>query len=367
MTRPVTATPSRPSVSRRVFERGASRRAVVTSVPLALVLARRAPSRASNARDDDDEDDDDDDFFPPPSTPGANAYAPTRAVDGARTRFLVSASAPEPVMFPRPTIALAFAVCLLRSSYEAVDECDVLAMDTFQATSWKFRQSEWEPYKYLYEPLKIEQGAIADPLYFDFATFVQTATVGRAIPKSTSVFEERVGAEGTPRIVRRDESLRDNDALPEAIAERCGKKIYERLVNGFDRGEDFQVEYFPGAPKPVSRDARGTQRLDEAIGGMRAIAEVFVDNGYALRISVDNDLRASNRPENADVSRRVRVRVNGPATLWGARELINRGIVTTNEFLGFTLTAYLAESGISSAYTERVTDTEIDMSFSLSL
>ena len=40
-------------------------------------------------------------------------------------------------------------------------------MDTFQATSWKFRQSEWEPYKYLYEPLKIEQGAIADPLYFD--------------------------------------------------------------------------------------------------------------------------------------------------------------------------------------------------------
>ena len=64
---------------------------------------------------------------PPPSTPGANAYAPTRAVDGARTRFLVSASAPEPVMFPRPTIALAFAVCLLRSSYEAVDECDVLS------------------------------------------------------------------------------------------------------------------------------------------------------------------------------------------------------------------------------------------------
>ena len=48
-------------------------------------------------------------------------------------------------------------------------------MDTFQATSWKFRQSEWEPYKYLYEPLKIEQGAIADPLYFDFATFVQAA------------------------------------------------------------------------------------------------------------------------------------------------------------------------------------------------
>ena len=55
-----------------------------------------------------------------------------------------------------------------------------------------------------------------------------------------------MGAEGTPRIVRRDESLRDNDALPEAIAERCGKKIYERLVNGFDRGEDFQVEVFSG-------------------------------------------------------------------------------------------------------------------------
>ena len=68
-------------------------------------------------------------------------------------------------------------------------------MDTFQATSWKFRQSEWEPYKYLYEPLKIEQGAIADPLYFDFATFVQTATVGRTIRNrracSRSAWERR--------------------------------------------------------------------------------------------------------------------------------------------------------------------------------
>ena len=65
-----------------------------------------------------------------------------------------------------------------------------------------------------------------------------------------------------------------------------------------------------------------------------------------MKISVDNDLSIES-PENAGVSRRVRVRVNGPATLWGAGELINGGIVTTNEFLGFTLTAYLAESGIS--------------------
>jgi len=341
----------------------ATRRVVIATAPLALVLARRAPSSASNVGDDDDDVKDEEDVFPTPSR-RANAYAPTRANgSGPSSPFVVSRSPPEPVMFPRPKVELAFAVCLLRSSYEAVDECDVLPMDVFQATSWKFRASEWEPYKYLYEPLRIEQGAIADPLYFDFVTFVQTATIGRAIPKSTSVFEERVGAEGASRIVRRDASLRDNDLLPEAIAERCGKKIYERLVNGFDRGEDFDVAYFPGAPKPVSTDARGAERLDEAVVGMRDLAQVFVENGYALRISVDNDLRAS---KPGDAERRVRVRVNGPATLWGARELINRGIVTTNEFLGFTLTAYLAESGISSAYTERVTDTEIDMSFSLS-
>lgn len=267
------------------------------------------------------------------------------------------------VRFPRSRLSVPFAVCLLRSAYEAIDACDVVAMDAFQATSWLFRQSEWEGYKYLYDPVRVEQGAIYDANYFDFAAFVQTATVGRMIPTSTSVFEERTGAEGTKTVVRRDEALRDNAKLPEAIAEKCGFKIYDRLLNGFDRGEDFEVVQFANVPSPAirspGRDADDVIR--EVVDGMRALADVFVDNGYALRISVEND------GANSDGSVRVRVRANGPATLWGARELAVRGLTPTDEYLGFTMTAYLARSGVGSSYTERVSDTEIDMSWTLSV
>lgn len=267
------------------------------------------------------------------------------------------------VRFPRSRLSVPFAVCLLRSAYEAIDECDVAAMDAFQAKSWLFRQSEWEGYRYLYDPVRVEQGAIYDANYFDFAAFVQTATVGRMIPTSTSVFEERTGAEGTKTVVRRDEALRDNAKLPEAIAEKCGFKIYDRLLNGFDRGEDFEVARFANVPSPAERtpgrDADDVTR--EVVDGMRALADVFVENGYALRISVEND------GTNSDGSVRVRVRANGPATLWGARELAVRGLTPTDEYLGFTMTAYLARSGVGSSYTERVSDTEIDMSWTLSV
>lgn len=294
-----------------------------------------------------------------------NVYLPTTDAGetGAYGFSIVPPSPPEPVKFPRPRLRIEFAVCLLRSAYEAIDDCDVMAMDKFQATQWRFRASEWEPYKYLYEPLKIDQGAIGDPLYFDFASFVQMATAAREIPKSTAVFEERTGAEGVASVVRRDESLRNNSSLPEAVAMRCGNRIYDRLLQGFDRGEDFEIAYFEGVPKPVTT-GRGNEKLADCVEGMRALAEVFVNSGYALKVSVDNDLRPD-PAGSVDGERKVRVRVNGPATLWGSRELKSRGYSPTNEYLGYTLTAFLARSGVLSSYTERVSETEIDMTWRL--
>lgn len=270
---------------------------------------------------------------------------------------------PEPVKFPRSKISVPFAVLLLRSAYEAIDDADVMAMDTFQATSWKLRRNEWEAYKYLYDPIKIEQGAIGDPLYFDFVSFVQMATIAREIPKSSAVFEEKTGAEGTSTIIRRDAALRDNAMLPEAIAQGCGRKIYARLRDGFDRGEDFEVETFAGVPPAISTSTSMStkERLDVSVEGLRALSKVFVDNGYALKIVVDGDAG-----DGAVNERRVRVRVDGPATLWGARELISRGYnAPSNDYLAFTMSAFLEQSNVASSYTERVGDAGIDLNFTL--
>ena len=104
---------------------------------------------------------------------------------------------PDPVRFPRAPLDIKLAVLLLRSTYETVDAMDVMAMDTFQINFWKSRQSEWEPYTQQYSPLKIEQGKMTGPLYFDFISYTQFKVVSKEIPRAQGVFEERAGAEGT--------------------------------------------------------------------------------------------------------------------------------------------------------------------------
>ena len=67
---------------------------------------------------------------------------------------------------------------------------DVLArQDEFQVKFWKFRQSEWEPYKLSYSPLQIRLGDLTDPLYFDFIQYTQYNIIGREMPKGRQVFE----------------------------------------------------------------------------------------------------------------------------------------------------------------------------------
>lgn len=61
-------------------------------------------------------------------------------------------------------------------------------MDLFQIKFWKSRQAEWEPYTYQYSPLKIEQGKLTDPLYFDFISYVQLQTVVSSLKPRPSHF-----------------------------------------------------------------------------------------------------------------------------------------------------------------------------------
>ena len=220
---------------------------------------------------------------------------------------------PEPVRFPRTKLSLRLAVLLLRSGYETVDAMDILPMDQFQVKFWKSRQAEWEPYTFQYAPLVIEQGKLEDPLYFDFISYVQFEVVAREMPKSAGVFEERAGAEGTTRVVRRDPSLADNAILPAVLAQRLGDTIYARLRYGFE-DTAFGV---PRAGEARGRvrgergdDRKGRRRLDQVHGGQR--------------IRLRSDVAVVDMKQE---KRRVRMRivVEGVANLWGAQALAARG------------------------------------------
>ena len=182
---------------------------------------------------------------------------------------------PEPVRFPRAPLNIKLAVMLLRSTYETVDAMNIMPMDQFQIKFWKARQAEWEPYKFQYAPLVIEQGKLSDPLYFDFISYVQCQVVAREIPNSARVFEERSGAEGTTTVVRRDAALSDNKILPAVLAQRVGDVVYARLRFGFEE------ETFPGIPEPS--DPTAPDALERVVRGMDAIVNAMVAKGYALK------------------------------------------------------------------------------------
>lgn len=58
-----------------------------------------------------------------------------------------------------------------------------------QIKFFKLRQAEFEPYKFLVDPLQVPIGNLASPLYFDFIAFSQYATLSKAIPDAPQVFQ----------------------------------------------------------------------------------------------------------------------------------------------------------------------------------
>ena len=284
---------------------------------------------------------------------------------------------PEPVRFPRTKLNLRLAVLLLRSGYETIDAMDVLPMDSFQVKFWKARQAEWEPYKFQYAPLVIEQGKLEDPLYFDFISYVQFEVVAREMPNSASVFEERSGAEGTVKVVRRDPNIADNALLPAVLAQRLGDTIYARLRYGFEETT------FPGCPEPARLDESVSLREDAAEDaetrgqsttdalnakfsliqrGVAGLTKCMVDKGYGLRSDVSViETRVDKRRQ------KLKIVVEGPANLWGAQALAARGVSPMNEYLGFAITAYCRASGVGSFYVSKATDVAVEIELTVTM
>ncbi|MCO5607380.1 hypothetical protein L7F22_061576 [Adiantum nelumboides] len=206
---------------------------------------------------------------------------------------------PSPVLFPRKNLSRKFAVLLMRSAYDAADELDFIAMDKFQMKFWKLRQSEVEPYTLQYRPLKVKYGDLTDPLYFDFISYAQFATISKEMRNGQYMFQEKIGASGELRTVRRDANILANSKLPDAFTKSTGNLIYSRLLQGFE-GEIFNV------PRPCPPESDSTCLIE----GISKLLQLFVDQGYALNANVEevkidkmsNDLilRVGDRGEWAD-------------------------------------------------------------------
>ena len=97
---------------------------------------------------------------------------------------------PKPVGLPRKRMDLSLAVLLMRSSYGIVDDLDFIPMDMFQKDFFIFRQDEWEDYKGKHPT--VMQGDLADPLYFDFISFAQYATISSSMRNGQLQFVEKV-------------------------------------------------------------------------------------------------------------------------------------------------------------------------------
>ena len=163
--------------------------------------------------------------------------------------FELSLPKPELPRANRAPLDQKFAVCMMRSSYNTVDELDFCAMDAFQKRFFLIRQDEWQPYlararAALGRPP--EQGDLTDPLYFDFISFAQYETINDFLKRPRKLFEELVSAEGETRVVARNaSSVADDRLLAAEHGRRVGDKVLDFVLERFAATSYTQVQVSP--------------------------------------------------------------------------------------------------------------------------
>jgi len=175
-----------------------------------------------------------------------------------------------------------------------------------------------------------------------------------------SVFEERSGAEGTVKVIRRDPALSDNAILPAILAQRLGDTIYARLRYGFE-----DTEFHAPAPAVLSNksDATAVEEDFELVkNGLTNLTKAMVRKGYGLRSDV-----SVVETDFSKKKQKLKIAVAGAANLWGAQALAAKGVSPTNEYLGFVLTAYCRATGVGSYYVTRASDVSTEIEFTVLL
>lgn len=241
---------------------------------------------------------------------------------------------PKPPRILRDRLKLDFAVLLMRSSYNACDQLDIIAMNQFQRDFFLIRSSEYETYVSDLGS-NVLQGDLTDPNYFDFISYAQYRTINRAVlSPEPSIFEEEqpVSTTGDPEIegqrfqsvlVRR--SIPDDELVP-SFDRIVGQSILLWLVERF--GEDL-------VPKQLTR-----QRMKASFD---QLVTLFVINGYAWNGRVSEQLSGT-------AQRTYCFTLESPANIWSSKALSFAKAKIDNDFLGKVVLAWLRTSNIAVSF-----------------
>lgn len=230
----------------------------------------------------------------------------------------------KPPKVLRPKLDKDFAVLLMRSSYNILDELDVVAMDQFQRDFFLIRQAEYQTYVNLLGAGFVQQGDLTDPYYFDFINFAQYKAINREITMDPAfVFEEKQPVEvpeGEPqkfesKVIRRDPSL-TNEMLPIEHSTRVGKRILERFDTNFGGTKSGLPEFEGRRPSTLELQAA----LDQLV-------KLFLVNGFAW------DGKTSLVSESSNGKVQFCLSLTSPATIWGGQSLQSERCSLQNDFV----------------------------------
>jgi len=251
----------------------------------------------------------------------------------------------KPPKVLRPMMNQDFAVLLMRSSYNAMDQIDCVAMDQFQKDFFFIRSAEYLPYVNSLGPGLVQQGNLTNPYYFDFISFAQYATIYYEIKcEPRLVFEEEQGVfvgDDLPQkfvttVVRRDPSLKDNSLLPKKHNELVGIAILDKLDELFGKTTSA-IPKLGTRPDP-----------DMVLRALRQLTNLFLINGFAFggRASL---LKEGNgrMAESPSSGAEFEIRFNAPATLWSGKALQLRKANPGNDFILKCARVMLSRSGYS--------------------
>ena len=245
---------------------------------------------------------------------------------------------PKPPRILRTKLNQNFAVMLMRSSYNALDELDAVAMDQFQRDFFLLRQAEYEWYVNLVGAGSVRQGELSDPTYFDFISFAQYATISRELskdvpkyfeeqqPDPTTVDENGLTNQFIKVIVRRDPDLEGKD-LREEHSMRVGSAILDQLESTFQNTTSALPTFSLG-----SRPS-----YDEIMLSLRQLTNLFLLNGFAL----DGTVLMKDTSDGVSFE----IKLASPANLWSGQALQFRKANPINCFILKVATVLLLRAG----------------------
>lgn len=224
----------------------------------------------------------------------------------------------------------------MRTSYSVVDELDIIPMNQFQRDFFLIRSAEYETY---IKELRVQQGELTDPNYFDFISFAQYLTIVRSITNPSGVFEEQ-------------QPLDDDDATKNPDAEQRFQSVLVRrtipddqLVVEFERRVGNRIlqwmdETYTQPDVQLSRDYRPS--TDALLGTLTQLVKLFLINGYAW----DGSVRLSKAGPGPDAVGSIFViNMVSPANVWGHQSLHRQRAAVKTDYVQKVARALLLRLG----------------------